>query len=272
MKKTSALTLTILCVLGAFAYAGPEPYSGKDMKQVVPVVPECPNWTGFYVGGFAGYKFASADVALDLFGGWDGTDPNRDPFDRDTIEPLGSEDLDTSGFEAGGILGYNYQFNNSHWVIGVEASAAYLWVDDATNTGPFSPAGSISTYNNLHTSFEMNYLATVGGRIGYAFCKWLPYVTGGVAFGDIDFHQEIVQGDIVFNEGGSKHDTEIGWMVGGGLQYSIADHWSVRGQYQFVDLGSVSFDSVGDTDTRYLGHHEIDVKVHNASVALIYGF
>ncbi len=61
MKKL-ALTLTILTAFCALAYAGPEPYSGKEMKQIVPVPPSCPTWTGFYVGGFAGTNLALATI------------------------------------------------------------------------------------------------------------------------------------------------------------------------------------------------------------------
>ena len=32
-------------------------------------------------------------------------------------------------------------------------------------------------------------------------------------------------------------------MVGGGLQYALTDHWSVRAQYQFIDLRDLDFDS-----------------------------
>ena len=274
MKKL-ALTLTILSTFCALAYAGPEPYSGKEMKQVAPMPPPCPNWTGFYIGGFGAYQFASADPNLDLFGSWDGPNSGgssfRDPFDRDVLDPLGSKDLNTSGFEAGGLIGYNYQLNNK-WVFGFEAAAGYTWLDETNDTGPIAPAGSISTYSDLHTSFRTNYLITAGPRIGYAFCKWLPYVTGGLAASDVHFSQEIVESDIVFNEGGHKNDTKVGWMIGGGLQYAVADHWSVRAQYQYVDLGSLGFNSAGDTDPTYLGKHDLSLREHNASFAIIYGF
>lgn len=261
MKKLT-LTLPILCALGAFAYAGPEPYSGKDMKQVVPVPPPCQNWTGFYVGGFAGYKFGVGDTNLDLRGDW------LQIPGFEALEAANSQDLGTSGFEAGGVIGYNYQFNK--WVVGVEASGAYLWLNDSYH---FDGLSVSNTYDG-DTSLKTHYLATFGPRLGYAFCKWLPYITGGVAFGDIDFRQEffIPVENGIFNQGGSTSEDQVGWMVGGGLQYAIADHWSVRGQYQFVDLGSVSFDSAFSTNPTYTGHHEASLREHNASFAIIYGF
>jgi outer membrane immunogenic protein len=259
MKKL-ALTLTILTAFCAFAYAGPEAYSGKDMKQVVPVPPSCPNWTGFYVGGFAGYKFGANDTTLELGGSWIGLPGEEE------LEAVNSRDLDPSGFEAGGVIGYNHQFNR--WVVGVEASGAYLSVDDSNH---FDGLVAGNTYDG-DTFLESNYLITLGPRLGYAFCKWLPYITGGVAFGDIDFHQEFFITNTIFGQSGSAHEDQIGWMVGGGLEYAITDHWRARGQYQYVDLGSVSFDTVFFGSPTYTGHHEASLREHNVSFAILYGF
>jgi outer membrane immunogenic protein len=275
MKKL-ALTLTILSTFCALAYAGPEPYSGKEMKQVAPVPPPCPTWTGFYVGGFGGYKFSSVDTNLDLGGLWD----TQFPEGRDALQANAPHDLNNSGFEAGGLIGYNYQWHN--WVFGVEAEGGYLWAHKADNQ-PLVPVPNdpVDGYA-FSTSFNTHYLATFAPRIGYTFCRWMPYVTGGLAVGQLDYSQNIVNilspalGPYTFSEGASKTETNVGWMVGGGLEYAVSDHWRVRGQYQFIDLGSISFDTagVGDFPTApdFTGHHEASLREHNASFAIIYGF
>jgi outer membrane immunogenic protein len=268
--KQLALTLSILCALGAFTFAGPEPISsGKEMKQVAPVPPECPKWSGFYIGAFGGFKFGDTDVDLRLTDDWD------DPSERgaaDTIEARGSGDkVDATGGEAGGLIGYNFQLRN--WVFGAEAEGGYLWLRDSDNTDRFSvffPGFGDIDYN-VSTSFRTHYLTTVGGRVGYSFCRWLPYVTGGVAIGDVDFDQTARQHVIFFRQGGSTSETQVGWMVGGGLEYALTNHWRVRGQYQYVDLGSVGFDH-NTTAPDFFGNSHIDVKEHNASFALIFGF
>src|SRR5205809_343544 len=89
----------LFCIAGSSAYAGPEPIpSGKEMKQVAPVPPACPQWTGFYAGAFGGYKFSNVDVDLS---------PNASitMFGEDlgpALESAGSQDLDNDGAEAGG--------------------------------------------------------------------------------------------------------------------------------------------------------------------------
>ena len=104
-------------------HAGSEPISGKEMKQVVPSpAPECPNWSGFYVGGFGGYVRGNVGRDLALFEGW-----GQPPLTASALSE-GSRDLDFDGGEAGGLIGYNFQIN--HWVLGVEGSGAYLWARD----------------------------------------------------------------------------------------------------------------------------------------------
>lgn len=261
--KRLALAFTILSACGTLLYAGPEALSGKEMKQVVqPMAPDCPSWTGFYIGAFGGYKFSAVDVDLNLDGLWDSF-----PSPRDTIQSEGSGDfLDTSGAELGGLIGYNYQWHN--WVFGLEAAGGYLWLRDSDDNGLFPT--DFGDYS-VSTSFKTHYLTTIGGRIGYAWCKWLPYVTGGVAIGDIDFFQRAQNHSEFFHEEGSTSETQVGWMVGGGLEYALTSHWRLRGQYQYIDLGSAGFDH-SSTQPIYFGNSHIDVREHNASFAIIYGF
>ena len=106
MKTT--LTVALVCTFCAASYAGPEPLpSGKEMKEVAPApAPTCFNWSGFYIGGFGGYKFSSVDVNLDLGGEW-----NPFPEAKAEVESRGSNNLDNDGAELGGLIGYNYQWN-----------------------------------------------------------------------------------------------------------------------------------------------------------------
>lgn len=274
--KRFALTLTILATLTALVYAGPEsiPFSAKEMKQVAPIPPACPSWTGFYVGGFGGYKFGAIDPDIHLFGPWE-----EFPVDVQEIERRADNDLSTSGAELGGLIGYNYQVN--HWVFGAEASGGYLWLRNSNVSDHFLAVGNPFTDEyHVSTSFKTHYLATIGGRVGYALCRWLPYVTGGVAFGDVELDQEIIQHDtsFPFREGGSKSETNVGWFVGGGLEYALTNHWRVRAQYEYVDLGETGFDhstpgfDLAGALVDFPGHSEVELREHNASFAIIYGF
>ncbi|HET9857263.1 MAG TPA: outer membrane beta-barrel protein [Chthoniobacterales bacterium] len=262
MKKI-LLTASVLIGCALPMVAGTEQYAGKEMKQVAPAPPPCPSWTGFYVGAFGGYKFGATDIDLDLTGtGWE-LFPDAADETKSRIE-----NLDTSGAELGGLLGYNYQWNN--WVLGLEAAGGYLWLRDSKNTDSFFDNNG----NEYQTSASLktHYLVTIGPRIGYSLCKWLPYVTGGVAFGDIDFEQHVNAYDFTSHQGGTTDDTNVGWMVGGGMEYALTDHWRVRLQYQFVDLGDADFDHKTDAPSFVGGHSEAELREHNVSFAIMYGF
>src|SRR3954469_3671313 len=211
--KQLTLIFGVLCALSVLCFAGPEALSsGKEMKQVAPepAAPSCNNWAGFYFGGFGGYKFSSVDKDLSLGGEW-----NLNPPGKAFVEDRGSTDLDNDGGEAGGLIGYNFQ--RGCWVFGLEAEGGYLWARDSSNTGYFTPPGGRIPLH-IRSSFETHYLFTFAPRVGFSFGRWLPYVTGGLAVGDLDYRQEIIFPISPTNrEGGHAAETNAGWMVGGGL-------------------------------------------------------
>jgi outer membrane immunogenic protein len=71
----------------------------------------------------------------------------------------------------------------------------------------------------------------VRGRLGYAFDRVLPFVTGGLAIGNI---KNTYPGFTTVDE------TNAGWTVGGGVEFAFAPNWSAKVEYLHVDLGDVS--------------------------------
>jgi outer membrane immunogenic protein len=105
----------------------------------------------------------------------------------------------------------------------------------------------------------------------------MPYVTGGLAVGDLELDYDIKRhtGSVDnggFHQGGDEHETNLGWMVGGGFEYAISNHWKARLQYQYIDLGDVGFDHDSTEVDFSPGHTDLELREHNASFALIYGF
>ena len=271
MKQLTCLTAACASVaLALTALGGPEPLpSGKEMKQVAPPPPECYDWSGFYVGAFGGYKFASVDTTLDPTGDW-----NLFPLDQSTIEDHTADNLDTSGGEVGGLLGFNFQ--RGCWVFGIEGTGGYLFLRDSDDSGTF--ALPTLTDKSIQQAFRTTWLATVGGRIGYSIANWLPYITGGAAFGDVTYESRLhnVFGSPTgpYISGDREDDTNVGWFVGGGMQYAFGAHWAIRAQYEFIDLGSISFDSPGAPPifVDFTTHNRAELREHNVSLALMFKF
>ena len=176
---------------GALATDLPRP----SYKAPMYVAPEF-NWTGFYVGLNGGYGWGSSQ--------WSGpatfsTSPN--------------------GWLAGGTIGYNYQ-TGGNFVFGIEGDIDYMNLK-----GTNSSAVCSGCY------FKDTWLSTVRGRLGYAYGRWMPYLTGGLAYGDVY---------MAGPSGGSQDKTKAGWTLGGGAEYTFAGAWSAKLEYLYVDLGNAT--------------------------------
>ncbi len=192
MKKLLLASIGLLALGVASASAADIPRrQAMPAKAPVYVVPPY-NWTGFYVGINGG-------------GGW-----GRSDFST----PLASESFNISGGLVGGTLGYNYQMGQV--VFGLEGDI------DWSNIRGSGVCGGLSC------SVRNDWLGTVRGRLGYAIDRFMPYVTGGAAFGDIKTSVAGV---------GDAHTTKAGWTVGGGIEAAIAGPWTAKVEYLYVDLG-----------------------------------
>jgi outer membrane immunogenic protein len=139
----------------------------------------------------------------------------------------GNVDTDTGDFDADGFLGgvytgYNYQFP-SNVVIGIEGDVTY---HDQEGSG-----GGVSA--------NTDWNGTLRPRLGYAFDRFMPYITGGLAVGNVE------ASDATSSDSG----TAVGWTAGAGVETAITDNVTARVEYRYTDLGSdaISIDS-GDVD------------------------
>lgn len=164
------------------------------------------NWTGFYGGLNGGYDWGRSS--------W-----------SDPAVGANSGRFGTSGGLLGGQIGYNWQTGS--FVFGVETDIDWLGVKGtATNAGTVC-----ATDGGGQCQTQQSWLGTTRGRIGYAFDRWLPYLTGGVAYGDIKAAQPT----------GTSTATNAGWTAGAGLEYGIDRSWSAKLEYLHVDLGTATF-------------------------------
>ena len=193
------------------------------------IEPTAYDWSGFYAGIHAGYGFSDDDAQLDGLGG-----PAWDPY---YPVALGEKDLSADGFIGGVQAGYNHQLDSV--VIGLEADFSYSDIgDDSDET---SPPGYFDPFT-YKQRYDLNWLGTVRIRAGYAFDRALIYATGGFAYGEVDVrHDEQFP---VTRYQGDENEIEIGWTIGGGLEYALTDSWSIKGEYLYYDLGNTK--SVAD--------------------------
>jgi len=185
-----------LALIGVAALAGTAAAADLARPAPVPYTPPAAafappySWTGFYIGLNGGGAFGGSS--------WDSA---------------GSRDV--SGALGGATVGYNYQFGQA--VVGVEGD---IDMTDINGTGTTSCAAGCKTSNT--------WLSTVRGRLGYAAGRFMPYVTGGAAFGNIR----------ASTAGFQNSSTDTGWTLGGGLEAALTGNWTAKVEYLYVDLGS----------------------------------
>ena len=168
--------------------------------KAAPVVAPPFNWSGFYVGANAGLIRSKSSVSqVDTFGFL-----------------FANDSTTSSGFIGGVQAGYNWQFSNV--VLGVEGDVDFASVSRSVAIDP------INTHNS-----RLSALGTVRGRVGLAFDRFLPYVTGGVAFASLK-NEYVSTFPFTINRGSSA----TGWTVGGGLEYAFDMHWSAKAEYLYV--------------------------------------
>jgi outer membrane immunogenic protein len=180
-----------------FSTANAADLPNRPAYQAPAIVPVY-NWTGFYVGVEGG-------------GAWGST---RHDF---TVGSHGS--FDVNGGLAGGTLGYNYQMGQ--FLAGIEGDISWASIHGSAVGTPTPCTGGPCTS-------KLTWLSTVRGRLGYVAGNWMPYATGGVAFGNVDACENVT----------CSSATYTGWTAGGGLEATFAPNWSVKVEYLYADLGS----------------------------------
>ena len=210
MKKflVASAALTAL-IVGGVANAADIP--ARMLVKAPVVVAPIYNWSGFYVGIEGG-------------GGW-----GRSQHFTSAVPIDFSGTFNVNGGLIGGTAGYNWQ--TGAFVLGVEGDFSYTSIKGSTRgiQAPFCPDGTALA--NCTTS--LRNFGTARARVGYAWDRYLPYVTGGLAFGQIYGASD--PGDV---NSGTK--TKAGWTIGAGIEAALSRNWSAKIEYLYADFGTVN--------------------------------
>lgn len=198
MKKMLLTGTALLTLVSGSAMAAdlsrPRP-APAPVYTKAPMMPAF-TWTGCYIGGNGGGLWAKKD--------WTGG---------------ASSSTTISGGLAGGQVGCNYQV--STWVFGVQGD--YDWV---------SASGSATDILNggVPDQSKIKSLASVTGRVGYAWDRYLGYVKGGGAWESDDFSLL----------GSTTTETRTGWTIGVGGEYAFTNWLTGFAEYDYYDFGTKS--------------------------------
>jgi outer membrane immunogenic protein len=202
--------------------------AGPAMAADMRVAPAAPppvvyyDWSGAYIG------FNAGGVWSDIERRFPNSVTGTDTFTTGTSEGI-------YGFHAGA------QWQWGAWVLGAEAALSGCWNECRATTGPLN---TVDFTPNTLGEHKMTNLATVGGKLGYAWDRWMIFATGGWASANLKgtYCSTItgVCGPTFTNENGASRND--GWYAGGGFDFMVHKGALVDVllgvEYQHFDVGS----------------------------------
>jgi outer membrane immunogenic protein len=252
--KRVFLALSLLSAMSAAATAADMPVKAPPAAVVAT------SWTGFYVGANAGYGWGHTTT----------TDATTNDFASNILlgtavftglpqdRAVTRTDFRQQGATGGFQVGYNWQVGR-RMVLGVETDFNLSGLRGSGNvTTELIPNSTIT--QTLNTSQKVNWFGTARARLGFlATPTLLVYGTGGLAYGRVSqaadfgyysgnptqFATAVAsspQGQAACSTTNppcylsTSHDIRIGWSAGGGAEWLLNPHLSLKAEYMFVSL------------------------------------
>jgi outer membrane immunogenic protein len=173
------------------------------------------DWGGGYIGINGGYAFGQSE--------WTDDGPNPSGLSS-------SGNFSVNGGLVGGTMGVSGQFGA--WVLSVEGDFDWQGVSGTSSsafcTSIFASPTAGSAPGGLSCKTASNWLGTLRARVGYAWDRVLVYGTAGGAGANV----ETSLTGLPF-----QNNAEFGWTAGGGVEVALAENWTFKVEYLFVDLG-----------------------------------
>ena len=240
MTRNLAIGLGILTLTALPSFAADIPVR---MPTKAPMMaPVTYNWTGCYVGGHAGGAWSRSNYTLDNGAG--------------LVE---SFSYNPSSFMGGGQVGCQIQFS-SNWVAGIEGTWSAVRLNQ-TDISVLSPP--------RQRSLAVDQIATVTGKLGYTWDRWMLYGKGGFAEARIEtFAINPATGVFV-----DPNRWQAGWTVGGGLDYLVTPNFvvGVEGNYYRFGFDRTSVASDGTISTFSNSRAEVYSVLGRASYLFNWG-
>jgi outer membrane immunogenic protein len=205
------------------------------------------NWTGVYLGVNLGGAFLTScpDISPEA--------PGVNPLiSGNSMAAVYTGNCPKpNSFIGGGQIGFNYQWNSIVFGIEGDIGGGTGGASSYTRTTTGSPDGSIPAGTfRITGGHTPSSIETIRGRLGYATQNWLFYVTGGGTFsGGIAETTATFTPSMFPSQGGpaptatftaTNHGTRIGWNIGGGVEYHLGHHWSVKLEDLYEEVGTYS--------------------------------
>jgi outer membrane immunogenic protein len=205
MRKHLLTSAAVLALSAGAAFA-----SDLPTHKAPPPPPPAPvfSWTGCYVGLHAGGDFGRSE--------W-------------TDQAGFKVGMNTEGAIGGGQVGCNYQMNNN-FVIGGEAE---IWGSGLAGSTSRTTDGEGAHTDTFKTRSDV--AGDLALRGGYAIDRTLIFGKVGVAVAEYNYKYDDAINSTPYDY--TANATHTGLLLGLGVEYALDMHWSIKGEYDYIDWG-----------------------------------
>jgi outer membrane autotransporter protein len=220
----------------------------KAMPVKAPLVLHDVNWTGIYVGAFAGATLGTAD--------WGFVGGEAAPH--------------IGGFLGGGEIGADWQ--TGKWVIGAVADLAGTNTKGGMTCSPASAPFTPMYMTSCNAS--ASWVGDVAARFGYAWDRVLFYAKAGGAWTNERFNANCTSVSSAAaaiglpctnptampTTGFSASSNRTGLVLGYGAQFALTENWSAKAETDYISFGDRTL-TASDGSVLRVGMHVWEEKV-----------
>jgi outer membrane protein OmpA-like peptidoglycan-associated protein len=228
MKKVvlGALALTMSSLAAFSAQAQTGPITGY-------------NWSGLYLGADVGYGLGNNSTTFSP-----STDPASLAFGMGSA--IGGPGLPSrfNSSQSGVLGGINARYN---WQFGSVIFGGELDFDGSSISGSKSVSsaggaggcGGTCVPSTSSVKQNLEFLTALRARLGVTpIDRLLLFVDAGPAIGHVNYSASASFPSTLDFFAGTRSQWNFGGTLGAGAEYAIMDNVTIRGQYQYINLGS----------------------------------
>ncbi|EJF85732.1 outer membrane protein [Candidatus Bartonella washoeensis] len=253
MTKKYLITTSVFTLISVSAVQAADIVVPEQPVSVV-AVPTF-SFAGFYLGGQIG-GFSSKSTLSYLE---DESAGQFVPMKKEFLPKL-------SGFIGGIYAGSNIDMDNG-FIIGIDTDIILSGKKDSkdiklleetqkkalrnnlegTSRGIMHRADAATSDEVVHHTLKQKWFGATRVRVGFAVDRMMPYVAGGVAYtqlrnifekaADSTSKRAVNFSDLLHDE----KKTMVGYTLGGGVDFAMADNVIVRAEYRYSDFGKKKF-------------------------------
>lgn len=243
MRKILVASAAMVALSGPVLAADALPPVPPPVPVPVPTpAPAAFDWTGPYIGFYAGYGFGNSSATGETAGAFD-----------EGIAGL-TLPVEPRGVFGGITVGYTYQAGS--FVFGLEGTGGYLNLSGTTVADAGNPVGALD--DDIGT-VNYGWYGTLAARLGIALDRTLVFATaGGIVtqydgtYGDATGAPPTFDLTDVTTLGGPQY----GYVLGGGAEFALDSNWTAKLEYNYFNLGAATTGNTdGDTFTQRNSAH-----------------